>query len=227
PLAKTYAAKAIDLDPTLAEPHTTLAFATWLLDWDKSGAEKEFLRAFELNSNYPTAHHWYSRYLRAIGRLDEAFREIKRAEELDPLSLVIINNVAEIYIDRGDLNSATRECQRMIDLDPNFWAAHQTLAIVLVKQGRYDEALTEAQKSTQLSNRSNASLALLGHVYGKQGRRSDAETIIKELETRHANKFADSRDLVVVYAGMDEKDKAFAWLENAFADHSVFLAFLK
>src|SRR5262249_23782882 len=110
PLAKTYAAKAIDLDPTLAEPHTTLAFAPWLLDWDKSGAEKEFLRAFELNSNYPTAHHWYSRYLRAIGRLDEAFREIKRAEELDPLSLVIINNVAEIYMDRGDLNSATREC---------------------------------------------------------------------------------------------------------------------
>jgi len=227
PLAKTYAAKAIDLDPTLAEPHTTLAFATWLLDWDKSGAEKEFLRAFELNSNYPTAHHWYSRYLRAIGRLDEAFREIKRAEELDPLSLVIINNVAEIYIDRGDLNSATRECQRMIDLDPNFWAAHQTLAIVLVKQGRYDEALTEAQKSTQLSNRSNASLALLGNVYARLGRRSEVDAVIKELQKRYTDKSADGRDLAVVYAGLDDRDKAFAWLEKAFADHSVILGFLK
>jgi len=227
PLAKTYAAKAIELDPTLAEPHATLAFAAWLLDWDQAGAEKEFLRAFELNPNYPTAHHWYSRYLRGIGRTDEAYREIKRAEELDPLSLVIINNVAEMYIDRGDLNSAIRECQRMIDLDPNFWAAHQTLSIVLVKQGRYDEALAEAQKSSQLSNRSNASLALLGHVYARLGRRTEADAVIKELEKRYADKSADGRDLAVVYAGFDDKDQAFAWLEKAFADHSVILAFLK
>lgn len=227
PFAKTYAAKAIELDPTLAEPHATLAFAAWLLDWDKAAAEKEFIRAFELNPNYPTAHHWYSRYLRGRGKLDEAFREIKRAEELDPLSLVIINNIAEMYIDRGDLNSATRECQRMISLDPNFWGAHQTLSIVLVKQGRYDEALAEAQKSSQLSNTSNASLALLGHVYARMGRRSDAAAVIKQIEKRYADKAADGRDLAVVYAGFDDKDKAFAWLEKAFADRSVILAFLK
>ncbi len=227
PFAKTYASKAVELDPTLAEPHATLGFLAWLLDWDKSAAEKEFLRAIELNPNYPTAHHWYSRFLRGIGRLDEAFREIKRAEELDPLSLVIINNVAEIQITRGDLNSATRECQRMIDLDPAFWGAHQTLGIVLVKQGRYDDALAEAQKSVQFANRSNASLALLGHVYARLGRRSDAESVIKELEGRQASKAADSRDLAVVYAGLDDKDKAFAWLEKAFADHSVFLVFMK
>ena len=227
PLAKSFAAKAIELDPTLAEPHTTLAFASWLLDWDKASAEKEFLRAIELNPNYPTAHHWYSRYLRGVGRRDEAFREIKRAEELDSLSLVIINNVAENYIDQGDLNSAAKECQRMFDLDPNFWAAHQTLAIVLVKQARLTEALSEAQKSSQFSTRSNASLALLGHIYGKLGRRSEAEAIIKELEKRYTNKEADGRDLVIVYTGLDDKDKAFAWLERAFADHSVFLAFLK
>ena len=227
PLAITYASKAIELDPTLAEPHATLAFVSWLLERDRATAEREFLRAIELNPNYPTAHHWYSRYLRGIGRLDDAFREIKRAEELDPLSLVIINNVAEIYVDKGDLNSATRECQRMIDLDPNFWAAHQTLGIVLVKQGRYAEALAEAQKSTQLAERSNASLALLGHVYAKLGQRSETEAVIKELERRYTNKGADGRDLVVVYAGLDDKDKAFAWLEKAFADRSVFLVFLK
>jgi TolB-like protein len=227
PLAKTFAAKAIELDPTLAEPHTTLAFASWLLDWDKATAEKEFLRAIELNPNYPTAHHWYSRYLRGVGRRDEAFREIKRAEELDSLSLVIINNIAENYIDQGDLNSAAKQCQRMFDLDPNFWAAHQTLAIVLVKQDRLTEALSEAQKSSQFSTRSNASLALLGHIYGKLARRSEAEAIIKELEKRYTDKEADGRDLVIVYTGLDDKDKAFAWLERAFADHSVFLAFLK
>ncbi|MEK6334749.1 MAG: hypothetical protein AABM67_07360 [Acidobacteriota bacterium] len=227
PLAKTYAAKAIELDPTLAEPHATLGFVIWLLDWDQATAEKEFRRAIGLNPNYPTAHHWYSRHLRGLGRTDEAFREIKRAEELDPLSLVIINNLAEQYIDRGDLNSATRECQRMIDLDPAFWAAHQTLGIVLIKQGRYAEALSEAQKSTQLAGRSNASLALLGHVYARLGQRSEADSVIKELEKRHADRQADGRDLVVVYAGLDDREKAFAWLEKAFEDRSVFLVFLK
>ena len=227
PLAKTYAAKAIQLDPTLAEPHATLGFASWLLDWDRVTAEREFLRAIELNPNYPTAHHWYSRYLRGIGRMDEALREIKRAEELDPLSLVIINNVAEIELHRGELEAAARECQRMIDLDPNFWAAHQTLGILLVKQGRYPEALLEAQKSINFSSSSNASLALLGHVYLKMGRRSEAETVIKELEKRQADKQADARDLAVVYASLDDKDKAFAWLEKAFADKSVFLVFLR
>ena len=227
PFAKIYATKAIELDPTLAEAHATLGFISWVLDWDRAVAEKEFLRAIELNPNYPTAHHWYSRHLRGVGRTDEAFREIKRAEELDPLSLVIINNVAENYIARGDLDSATRECQRTIDLDPNFWAARQTLGIILIKQGRYAEALTEAHKSAQLSNRSNASLALLGHVYAKLGQRSDAEAIINELEKRYADRLADGRDLVVVYAGLDDKEKAFAWLEKAFKDRSVFLAFLR
>ncbi len=226
PLAKTYAAKAIELDSTLAEPHATLGFAAWLMDWDKTGAEKEFRRAIELNANYPTAHQWYSRYLRGVGRMDEAWREIKRAEELDPLSLVIINNVAENYIDRNDLNSAAKECQRMFDLDPNFWAAHQSLSIVLVKQGRFDEALAEVQKSIQFSNRGNASLALLAHVYGRLGRRSEADAVIKELEKRYADQSADGRDLAVAFAGSD-KDQAFAWLEKAFADHSVFLGFLK
>ena len=217
PLAKTYAEKAIQLDPTLAEPHATLGFASWLFDWDRVTAEKEFLRAIELNPNYPTARHWYSRFLRGIGRMDEAFQQIKRGEELDPLSLVIINNVAENHIDRGDLNAATRECRRMIDLDPNFWPGHQTLAIVLVKQGRYAEALTETEKSVETASRSNAPLALLGHVYGKLGRRSEAEAIIKELEKRYTDKQADGRDLAVVYAGLDDKDKTFAWLEKGYA----------
>lgn len=227
PFARTFAAKAIELDPTLAEPHATLGFVTWLLDYDRVAAEKEFLRAIELNPNYPTAHHWYSRFLRGIGRADEAFREIKQAEQLDPLSLVIINNVAENQIDRGDLNAATKECQRMLDLDPNFWGAHQTLSIVLVKQGRYADALAEAQKSLQFSNRGNASLALLGHVYGKMGRRSEAEAVVKELETRNAAQQADARDLAIVYVGLDDKDKALSTLEKAFENRSVFLVFLK
>jgi tetratricopeptide (TPR) repeat protein len=114
----------------------------------------------------------------------------------------------------------------MIYLDSNFWPAHQTLAIIFVKQGRYEEALAEAEKSVEAANRSNAPLALLGHVYAKLGRRSDAEAVIKELEKRYTAKQADARDLALVYTGLD-KDEAFAWLEKAYADHSVFLAFLR
>jgi TolB-like protein/Tfp pilus assembly protein PilF len=227
PLARNYAAKAIELDPTLAEPHATLGFSSWLLDRDKVTAEKEFRRAIELNPKYPTAHQWYSRFLRGVGRMDEAFLEITRAEEADPLALVVINNLAENYIDRGDLSSAAKACKRMIDLDPNFWPAHQTMSIVLTKQGRYEEALAEAQLSIQHSNRSNASLALLGYVHAKLGKRSEAESIIKELEKRYAEKTADGRDLTIVYVGLDDKEKAFAWLEKAFADNSLFLAFLR
>ncbi|MGQ0760716.1 MAG: tetratricopeptide repeat protein [Acidobacteriota bacterium] len=226
PLAKTFAAKAIELDPTLAEPHATLGFTSWLLDWNKQEAEKEFLRAIELNPNYATAHHWYSRYLRGLGRMDEAWHEIKRAEEADPLSLVIINNIAESYIDRGDLTAAARECQRAIELDYGFWAGHQTLAIVLIKQERYDDALVEAKKSMELSGRGNASLALLGHIHARLDQRSEAEAVIRELEKRYGNHAADGRDLAIVYSAFD-KDQAFAWLEKGFARRSPFLVFLR
>ena len=226
PLAKTFAAKAIDLDPTIAEPHATLGLAAWFLDWDKVLAEKEFLRAIELNQSYATAHHWYSRLLRGVGRFDEAFNEIKRAEELEPLSLIFINNIAEMHVDRRELDAATSLCQRIIDLDPNFWASHQTLGIILVKQGRNEGALAAAQKSVELSNRSNASLALLGHVYARLGRRGDAEAVIRELEGRHANKAADGRDVAIVYTGLKDPDKAFDWLERAFQNRSIFMASL-
>ena len=226
PLARTYAAKAIELDPKLAEPHATLGLATWFLDWDKAASEKHFQRAIELDPNYATAHHWYSRVLRGVGQLDEAWKEINRAVELEPLSLIFLNNRAEMQIERGEMDHATATCQKIIDLDPNFWASHQTLGIIHIMQDRSSEALVEAQKSVELSSRSNAALALLGHVYGRMGNRSDADAIIKELEQRQAKRAADGRDIAIAYMGMKDHDKAFEWLERAFQERSVFMAFL-
>jgi Flp pilus assembly protein TadD len=153
--------------------------------------------------------------------------EIKRAEELDPMSPVIINNLAEQYIERGDLNSAVSECRRLIDLDPAFWSGHQTLGISLTKLERHGEALAEAQRSIDLAKRSNASIALLGHVYGRTGKRNEAMALVKELQERHAKELADGRDLAVVYAGLNDKDQAFAWLEKSFQYHSFFLSGLR
>ena len=227
PWAKAYAMKSIELDNTLAEPHAALGMVRWNFEWDKDGAEREYKRAIELNPNYPTAHHWYSRFLRAMGRQDEALIEIKRAAELDPLSLVIINNIAEIYLDRGDLNSSLGYCQKMIELDPGYWSAHAVLGIIYVKQGRYAEAESEAQKAVELTSRSNLALALLGHVYARSGRRNETQSVIVELEKKFENKTADARDLAVVYAGLNDKDKAFEWLEKGYQYKSFQLGFLK
>ena len=226
PLARSNALKAIELDASLAEPHATLGMINQF-EWRMKEAEVEFKRAIELNPNYPTAHHWYSRFLWGLGRMDEAWAEINRASVLDPLSLVIINNIAEQSIARGDFKSATDACQRMLELDSNFWAGHQTLGILLVKQGRYEEALTEAQKSVDLAKRSNASLALLGHVYGRLGKREEAEAVIKELKERFDKREGDGRDLAVAYTGLDEKDQAFAWIEKSYEERSNFMAVLR
>jgi len=226
PLARSNALKAIELDSSLAEPHATLGIVNHF-EWKFAESEAEFKRAIELNPNYLTAHHWYSRVLRALGRTDEAWAEIKHANELDPMSLLIVNNIAELYIERGDPAAAIDECRRMIDLDPNFWAAHLTLAEALLKESRYTEALQEAQKSLDLTQRSNATLALVGNIYARMGKRVEAEAIIKELQERYAKYEADARDLASVYTGLDDKDQAFAWLEKAFNDHSHFLAILR
>jgi len=226
PLAKENALKAIELDSSIAEPHAALGYINHF-EWNPVAAEREYKIAIELNPNYPTVHHWYSRFLRSVNRPDEAWKEIKRAEELDPLSLVIINNVAEQYIERGELKSAVNECHRILSLDPNFWAAHLTLALVLEKQGQLAEALVETQKSLDLSNRSNASLALLGKLKGQNGKRSEALAIIKELEDRYAKQLADGRDVAVAYVGLNDKDQAFAWLEKSFQYHSFFLQNLR
>lgn len=227
PQAKAYALKAIELDSTLAEPHAALGLATWFFDWNKEAAEKEFKLAIELNPNYPTTHHFYSRFLRGLGRTAEGCKEIKKAADLDPLSLIFVNNVAECYIDLGELDLAEREIKRMTELDPNFWAAYQTLTWIKVKQGNDDEALAAAEKGVALSNRSNAALSQMAHVYGRLGRVNEAKTTINELEQKFANKIADGRDLAVAYVGLGDKDRAFEWLEKAFAYRSFQLTAIR
>jgi serine/threonine-protein kinase len=225
PSAMAYAARAIELDGSLGEAYASLGMVNFF-SWNFAEAETAFKRAIELNPTYPTAHHWYSRYLRAVGRSGEAFAEIRRAKDLDPLSLVIMNNIVENFIERGDMSSALDECKRMLELDPSFVAVYQTLCIIYSKQERLSEALAAAQKGVELSARSNATLALAGYVHGRTGRRDAAQAIIVELEKRYAIKEADGRDLAIVYTGLNEKDKAFEWLEKSYQDRSLFLAVL-
>ena len=226
PSARAYATRAIEIDQSLAEAYASLGHIN-TFSWNFVEAETAFKRSIELNPSYATAHHWYSRYLRAVGRWDEAFAEIRRAKEFDPLSLVILSNIAENYIERGDMNPAQEECKRQLELDPNFFAAYQTLCISYSIQGRLGEALAAAQKSVELSNRLNGSLALVGFVQGKSGRRDAAQAVIAELEKRYSQKEADGRDIAIVYMGLDQRDKVFEWLEKSYQNRSYFMATLR
>ncbi len=226
PLARSNALKATQLDNTLAEPHATLGMLNHF-EWRTAEAEAEFKRAIDLNPNYATARHWYGLFLRAMGRNDEAWDQLNRANDIDPLSLVVLQNIAEIQLARGNLDEAAGICKKLLDLESSFWPGHHTLAIVSLKQQRYDEALAEAQKGAELTKRGNDSLSLLAHVYGRMGRRAEAESVIKELQQKYAKQDADARDLAVAYAGLDQKDQVFAWLEKSYQQHSHSMATLR
>jgi eukaryotic-like serine/threonine-protein kinase len=212
PKARAAVDRALQIDESLSEAHTTSAFI-YQNQWRWAEAEEEYKRAISLNPNYPTAHHWFSLYFRLKRQFDDAMKEIKRAQELDPLSPVISVNVATIYLLKNDLNSAIEQCKRIIELYPSYPGAHVDLGWAYLKQRRYEEATAEFQKAVELS----------GAV---TGRRSEALRILKELEEKYARREAIGQNLAGVYAGLGYKDQAFAWLERDFEQRSGQLPFI-
>ncbi len=223
PKAEAFAQHALQLDNSLAEAHTSLAYVyTNLWQWEQ--AEEEFKRAIKLNPNYPTAHHWYSLCLLDLGRIDEAKAQIKRAHELDPLSLIIGTTLNYAYFAEGDVNSSIAQCKRVIDLDPNFPRAHEYLGLGYLAQGRNSEAIVEIHKAVELSGRDRRPLRDLGYGYAASGKRAEALTVLKELEENYEKHKAIGQDFAAVYVGLGENDQAFAWLEKDFQARSGLLA---
>lgn len=215
PKAKIYAERALAIDDLLAEAHASLGLINDN-SWKWAEAEREYKRAIELKPNYPTVHHWYSILLQKQGRPDDALKEIKRAQELDPLSGVINVNVTAVYLRKGDTNSAVENGRRLIELDPNYWQGHSWLGLAYLTQGRNAEALAEIQKGVELSNGTIESISFLGYASAVAGRRGEAVSIIKELKERYAKREALGQNIAAVYAGLGDKNAAFAWLEKDF-----------
>jgi TolB-like protein/tetratricopeptide (TPR) repeat protein len=226
PKAKAFAQRALQLDSSLAEPHTSLAYAyTSLWEWER--AEEEFKRSINLNPNYSTAPHWYSIHLLSLGRIDEAMTQIERAHELDPLSAVIGTTLTYAYTARGDVNASIAQCKSVIDLDPNYPRAHEYLGLGYLKQGRHSEAIAELQKAVELSGGDRRPLRDLGYGYAFAGKRAEALAVLKELETKYEQHEAIGQDFAAVYAGLGEKDQAFTWLEKDFQARSGLLAWIR
>ncbi len=225
PKARAAAQRALQIDDSLAEAHTSLGYVDWY-SWQFGEAEKEYKRGIELNPNYPTAHHWYSIYLLSIGRTDEAMAEVKRAQQLDPLSPIIGINVGVLYLLKGDLNAGAEEYKKVLELDPNFPRVHDDLGYVYLKQGREEEAIAELRKAVEVSGRASEELAYLGYGYGALGKRVEAMAILRELQQNYDRRESPATNLAAVYAGLGDKDQAFAWLEKDFQARTGLLMFI-
>jgi serine/threonine-protein kinase len=225
PKAKAAAEKALELDDTLAEAHTSLAFAKVQYDWDWPGAEREFQKALALNPNYATAHQWYSEYLSAMGRHDEALREIRRAQELDPLSLIIHAVVGRALYFARRYDEAAEQCRQTVELDPNFGVAHLFLGRIYLAAGKYDEAVKELQEARRLAG-GTAVMAEVVHALAVAGRRTEAEQLRAELE-KMKDGYVTAGRLALISVALGDKDQAFMWLDKAYDERSDTLLFLK
>jgi TolB-like protein/DNA-binding winged helix-turn-helix (wHTH) protein/Flp pilus assembly protein TadD len=218
PRAEAAANKALQLDSTLGEAHISLAFCLDGFDWNWESAGREFRRGIELNPGYATGHHWYAWHLTALGRSDEAFAEMKKAESLDPLSLIISADLAEELLIAHRYDDAIKESRKTMDLDPNFAVAHYELGQAFVQKHMYNEAITELQRAIELSGGSMTCTSNLAYAYAVSGMRNAAVKILNDLKNRSNHDFSNAPEIALVYVGLGDKDQAMAWLEKAYAE---------
>jgi DNA-binding winged helix-turn-helix (wHTH) protein/TolB-like protein len=226
PKAKDAAIKALDIDETLAEAHTSLAFIKFRWDRDRVETEREFQQAIRLKPSYAPAHQWYSSYLVALERFDEAIAEAKRTEELEPLSFVASSHLGWIYYLSGQSDRAVAQCSRILKLDPNSFPALRYRGLAYEQKGMYGEAIADFQKGVKLSG-SPLILALLGHAYAASGKKAEAQQVLSELQDLQDRQYVSPYTVAAIYAGLGEKDQAFKWLEKANDERDIWLMNLK
>jgi TolB-like protein/DNA-binding winged helix-turn-helix (wHTH) protein/Tfp pilus assembly protein PilF len=214
--AKAAATKALDLDDSLGEAHTSRAFALDLYDWDWSAAEMEYRRAIALNPGYATAHHWYAWHLMVIGRTDEGILELRKAESLDPLSLIIRADLADALCIAHRYSESVQQSERTLEMDPNFAIGHYELGQAFVQKQMYNEAIAEFQRAIELAGDNAAFDSNLAYVYAVSGRRDDALKMAQDLETRASASSAADSNIALIYVGLVDNDKAMIWLNKAY-----------
>jgi DNA-binding winged helix-turn-helix (wHTH) protein/TolB-like protein/Flp pilus assembly protein TadD len=225
--AKDAALKALKIDDTLAEAHTSLAKIKQFYDWDWAGAEESFQRAIALNPNYETAHHWYAQYLMDVGKQEEAFIKINRARELVPQSLIINTDVGSLFQDARQYDQAIGIYRRVIEMDANFARAHMELGRALEQKGLYDEALKEIGKAIELSQETPRMLASIGYIYAVSGNPAKAQQMIEKLTKQKQQVYVSPYHPAMIYAGLDKRQEALNLLEQAYQERFGLLVYLK
>lgn len=225
--AKAAARQALTLDAGLAEAHASLGYATFYYDWDFREAEREFERALALDPNSVTAHEWYGIYLTAMGRFADARAQIAAAQQRDPLSVAINTDVGFVSYYSGRQDEAVTELRATLEMNPAFPLAHLWLGRAYEQQLHYDAAVAEYQAAAAVLVDWPVTMAALGHVYGVAGRRQEAARVLADLRSLSAHKYVTPYGVALVHAGLGETDEAFAALDQAVADRSNWLVWLK
>ena len=216
------AQRAVELDDNLAEAHIALGAVKIFYEWDWPGAEREFKRALELNPNYADAHNLYGYYLQAMGKGDAAVLEMKRAKELAPEWRVPNNDYLLALFSARRYDEAIEQSRQVTKLDQNNYFAYTILGQSLAQQGRYEEAAAEHERAVSLPAQQPTSRALteLGYFYAVTGEKGEALKIIERLKEKAEPKMPF--DVAEVYAGLGDKDQAFAWLDRSVEERFAF-----
>jgi TolB-like protein/DNA-binding winged helix-turn-helix (wHTH) protein/Flp pilus assembly protein TadD len=215
PKAKEAATKALALDDKLGEAHTSLAFALDL-GWEWKAAEQKYKQAIALNPGYATAHHWYAWHLIAMGRDVEALVELRKAESLDPLSLIISTDLADALCIARRVDDSVRQSRKALDLDVNFALAHYQLGQAFEQKHMHGEAITAFRRAIELSGDNAAFVSGLAHAYAVSGRKQDAIKMAEELAAKPTRPSSTDANVALIYVGLDNKDEAMMWLEKAY-----------
>ncbi len=226
PKARAAAQRALELDPSLAEPHATLGFIAFYYEWDWPKAEREFQRALSADPGYATAHEWHGLYLAAIGRFDAAREEEKAAQALEPLSTAIAATAAWVEYYAGRNTEAERGMRIVLRTDSVNGLAHFYLGRVLQARGSLDLALDQYRATDQLVNWV-PTVAAIGHVYGTQGRSREARAILSRLDSLRAREYVSAYAIALVQASLGQRDSAFAWLDRGVAERTHWMVWLR
>jgi tetratricopeptide (TPR) repeat protein len=228
PKAKEAALKALAIDETLAEAHTSLGFVNTMHDWDWKGAEREFKRAIEINPGYALAHHWYALFLAfAGGRFDEAIREITQAVELDPFSLVFNRDMGTVFSCARQYDRAIEVVKKTIELDAKFSRAHLLLGSLYLAKSMFEEAIDEFRKEkAALEIDDPVAEIVIGAVHALTGESGKAKEVAERLIEKSRREYVSSSWLAVLHFALGEDDEGFKWLDRACEERDGWLLFL-
>ena len=225
--AATAAARALELDPALPEAHTALGGVLFTHNWDWQRAEAEFRRALALDPNSADAYHWYSDFLSAMGRSEEAIASIQRAHSLEPLSLTINMSVAVCYFYARRYDDAIAQQKRTLELDPTFAPAFRNLGGAYEEKGMWNEAIDAFMRAGSLSPGDLTATGLLAHAYAKSGRRDEATHLIRELMEQSKTRYVSPYTMAAIHVGMGDTEQAFENLEKAFTSRDRGMVWIK
>ena len=228
PKAMAAAKQALELDDSLAEVHTSMAFILDKYEWNWSAADREFKKAMELNPNYANAHHWYALYLGAMDRWVESAAEAKKALDLEPLSTQFRMVLGVSFYQMRLYDKAVEELKKTIEMDPTFFPAHFFLGWWMYPEmAMFEQALEEAQKAVELTRGASITVAALGYAYAAAGRSEQARKVLGELDEISKKTFVSPVAVAAIHARLGEIDRAFACLEKAYETRDHWMDYLK